>query len=331
MVAGIAFTAAMAAQQNGSVTGTVICGDTNAPARRAFVSLQPAQADRNPFPMPGDMLGARTDGEGAFTIADVKPGEYYVLAQYAGYISGRDYLFPGPFSAEVSGRHDPLPGFVRRVKVAAGSSMNVTVRLQRGGSISGRVTYSDGAPVANVGLTPKLKLSSGEFAHIPGGGAAQSDSAGNYRIDGLPDGSYVVLGGILGEMVTVAGGARLGGSGRIFFAGDGMRASKARLAVVAGAAEQSGVDLVIPVEGRRVRGSVVTPDGHRVSNGLVRLCPTGEPGFSLATPIDADGFFEFADLPRDTYTLRLEKGPPIEIRVADADVLDVKIPAGPVR
>jgi hypothetical protein len=80
-----------------------------------------------------------------------------------------------------------LPSFVQRVSIASGKTEHVEIHLKRGGSISGTVTYSDGAPVANVALTPKVKLSDGKFADSSTG-AFHPDSVGHYRIGGLADG-----------------------------------------------------------------------------------------------------------------------------------------------
>ena len=286
----------------------VLCDDTEGPARRANVYLQaPIDPKLRAFP-PGEAFGAATDLDGAFTISNVPPGEYYVIAVYPGYISAREYVYPGAMSPEMNGRQEPLPPFVQRVRVVSGQTERVDIHLKRGGSISGIVTYSDGTPVPYVALTPKVKLSSGALADALGG-ASHADSAGHYRIDGLPDGSYAVLGGIdPGMMVPVFGGHQVGGSGRIIFAGGGMRPSKARIITVSAPEESTGVDIMVPLTGvHDVSGIVTAPDGHRLNHGLVRLFPTGERRFSLAAPLLADGSFSFHRLPPDKYTLSVEE------------------------
>lgn len=79
---------------SGSVSGTVLCDDTHGPARSAYVSLQvPMRRDAR-FVAPQETFGGTTDTNGVFTIANVTPGEYYVMVFFPGYISARDYVFP---------------------------------------------------------------------------------------------------------------------------------------------------------------------------------------------------------------------------------------------
>jgi hypothetical protein len=211
---------------------------------------------------------------------------------------------PGSFSlpGEVYGSTTEMDG----VKIVQGGQATITIQLKRGASITGSVTYSDNTPVPNLALTPKLKLANGEFADM-GVGASHTDSAGHYRIDGLPDGAYVLLGGIEGPMVPVFGGDKLGGSGLIVFSGNGMRPSKARVVSVKAPNEYAGVDIAIPLVGvHEVSGRVTGTDGHRLNHGTVRLYPTGEPRFSLSTPVQADGTFRFNRIPQDAYTVLLE-------------------------
>ena len=344
LLAGTSATAQAAA--GGSVTGMVVCDDTRGPARSAYVYLQAPISRKARFVAPQEAFGGTTDADGAFTISNVTPGEYYVIVFFPGYISARDYLFPGAISADIQGT---LPSFVKRVSVVAGATEHVEIDLKRGGSISGTVTYSDGAPVPYVALTPKLKSKQGDFADLIGNGASHTDSLGHYRIDGLPDGSYVVLGGIEGAMVPVFGGDQIGGSGSMIFAGGGMRPSKARVVAVSGAKEYTGVNITIPLSGvHEVSGAVAAEDGHRLNHGLVRLFPAGEPRFSLATPVEADGTFHFHRIPRDRYTIRVEDASDwknsggvrtlvqkygstsVDVDVAEGDVSGVLLTADPI-
>lgn len=342
----------------GSVSGTVLCNDTHGPARRASVYLQSVTAYRpGTFSPPGEVFGSTTEMDGSFVVSSVAPGEYYVIVVYPGYISAREYVFPGALSPEVNRRTDPAPSFVQRVKIVQGGQANVTIQLERGASITGSVTYSDGTLVPYLALTPKLKLANGEFADMMVG-ASHTDSSGYYRIDGMPDGDYVLLGGIEGPMVPVFGGEKLGGSGLIVFSGGGMRPTKARVVAVKAPHEYAGVDIAIPLAGvHEVNGSVTGPDGHRLNHGTVLLYPTGEPRFFLATPVKADGTFNFSRIPQDSYTVLLQDGTDlvltpkndgvvpyqertvvqkyqsasVVVNVADVDLTDVTLVASPVR
>ncbi len=189
------------------------------------------------------------------------------------------------------------------VAIVSGESKRVEIHLKRGGSISGSVTTSDGTPVPYVALTSKVKLSNGTFTDL--GAASHTDGAGHYRIDELPDASYIILGAMEGGTVPVFGGAGIGGSGLMIFAGGGMRPTKARVVTVTAPNEYEGVDIMIPLTGTHsVSGDVKASDGHRIDHALIRLYPTREPRFSLATPLPSMGPSAFSELPRQLHAPR---------------------------
>ncbi len=102
----ITFTIAIPAQQkltNRSegttvVSGRVFCIDTNAPARKASVVLVPVDAveglgtgRKKQVDFGGNAVETLLDG--SFTIPNVPPGVYYVMASAPGYISPLAPLF----------------------------------------------------------------------------------------------------------------------------------------------------------------------------------------------------------------------------------------------
>lgn len=307
----------------GSVKGKVLCEDTQGPARRAYISLRvPIKPGGY---MPSGRFGAQADLDGSFTISNVTPGEYYVVAVYPGYINANEYIFPNPLSPELSGSREPLPPFVQRITVASGDTVNTEIRLKKGGSISGSLTYSDGAPIPNVALNAVVKMNNGTFERF--GGAAHSDGAGRYRIDGLPDGSYAVFGALDTDVLTT-------------FAGGGARATKGRLIVVTSPNETEGVNITIPLTGgHEIAGTVSALDGNRANHTLVRLYPTGEPFLSLATLLAADGTFSFHRVPPDSYTVKCcfdqyTLAPTgtgtADVIMADADLANVSVTVSPI-
>jgi len=86
-----------------------------------------------------------------------------------------------------------------------------------------------------------------------------------------------------------------------------MRPSKARVIDVEAPREYTGVDITLPLVGvHEVSGSITGPDGHRLNHGQVRLYPTGEPRFSLATPLQGNGTFVFHRILPDSYTVSID-------------------------
>jgi hypothetical protein len=194
----------------GCVTGLVHLANTGKAAVGVTVSLLPPEMAGHPAidpnggefivkdqPRRGD-FHATVDPLGVFEIKNVVPGDYFVLTYAPGYISQDDYIFPGALAPELRGSSGLLPAFVQRIHVAAGGVVPVDLRLERGGSIEGTIKLGDGLPAhtgapasGEVAVSVEMKTKDGKF--IRSGGAAHTDSAGHYRIEGLAPASYVVL------------------------------------------------------------------------------------------------------------------------------------------
>ena len=122
-----------------------------------------------------------------------------------------------------------------------------------------------------------------------------------------------------------------------------MRPTKARVIAVTAPNTYEGVDITIPLTGTHsVSGDVKASDGHRVNDALIRLYPTGEPRFSLATPLAVDGTFSFQRVPPDSYTVHVEEyedrsfakslgNGSVDIKVADMDLPNVSLTVSPSR
>jgi hypothetical protein len=170
-----------------TVTGTVYCGDSGAPARFAKVLLKStepnhagddfmknlqenlqkmaAQSGEPAKPLSDeqkkamaaatkgmnqalDMVNASTVGlDGKFSFAGVKPGTYYVHAIYPGYIDPYSQLSDEDFAST-----DPAirarVSQIPTVAVTGTDSAHVDLRLDRGAAFSGRIVYDDGSPAS---------------------------------------------------------------------------------------------------------------------------------------------------------------------------------------
>jgi hypothetical protein len=170
-----------------TVTGTVYCGDSGAPARFAKVllkSVEPSHAGDDfmknlqenlqkltglsgepPKPLSDeqkkamaaatkgmnqalDMVNASTVGiDGKFSFAGVKPGTYYVHAIYPGYIDPYSQFSDDDFTST-----DPAVrarvALIPTVTVTGTDSAHADLRLDRGAALSGRIAYDDGSPAS---------------------------------------------------------------------------------------------------------------------------------------------------------------------------------------
>ncbi|MGA2040047.1 MAG: carboxypeptidase-like regulatory domain-containing protein [Bryobacteraceae bacterium] len=163
----------------GSIEGQVVDAKTNAPVRKAAVSLQGGM----PFARPGQPLSnsgplrAETDAKGNFAFRGVEPGNYRLSGQHEGYVA---IPYQGyPTVSVVLGRGQDLKG--------------VIVKLTPQAVITGKVLDEDGEAVqgAQVATIQRDGRQRGGSGWNPMGNG-QTNDLGEYRIAGLTPGSYVV-------------------------------------------------------------------------------------------------------------------------------------------
>ena len=186
--------AAVATNPAGRITGQVVAADTGATIRRATVTVEGGTPARSPvgaglvataqlnvagsgtMTMPAGMARCEvmTDEAGRFECGSLPAGRFavYVLAT-------------GPFLRSQS----------RFLELADGATASVTIRLERGGSITGRVLDDAGEPVTMAQVVAGERQSvNGVVRLVPSGSAprATTNDLGEYRVFGLPPGEFIV-------------------------------------------------------------------------------------------------------------------------------------------
>lgn len=151
--------------------------DPNQPMRRVAVSVQAGEID-----LPRTAV---TDEQGRATIA-VPAGNYFVVASKPGYV--RTF-----YGSKTPGRG---PGIA--VAVVPGKPVpEISLRLLRGGVISGTIRSAGGKPVPNLRVqaasSTNLRLADLMAAGEAILNTATTDDRGMYRIYGLPPGTYTVV------------------------------------------------------------------------------------------------------------------------------------------
>src|ERR1700743_1833885 len=160
----------------GTVSGVVRCSDTQRPARFATVILTPVPDDKPAVKPMSDkdaeadpvaalqqvstrmggmtMLQGQSGLDGAYTIANVPPGDYYVSSTEPGYVSSLAAArAAAPPGAEGKAEY---PG-VTMVHVEANHTAHGDLTLDRGAAVMGTVSFDDGAP-AGKGLVMIEKI-----------------------------------------------------------------------------------------------------------------------------------------------------------------------------
>lgn len=271
-----------------AIKGQVIDAHTGAPVRRAVVAASAGSQRRT----------AVSDADGRFELRDLAAGRHYLTGSKSGYLA--DVVFrriAPPLVVEVADRQ---------------TADNVTVRMWRGGVISGRVLDEFGDPVIGIEVQPlQLQYAGGRRQLVAAGtgmGSARTDDLGAFRLYGLPPGTYYVSARpMLWEQInrdTPPDGA---GAVPTFYPGTGDPSQAQRITVTAGK-ETGGVHVTL-LSGRlaRVRGFAFRANGEPLAGRAVTVqqrffnTSIGTSGGSVA----ADGSFEVRGLAPGTYSLRV--------------------------
>jgi hypothetical protein len=158
----------------GTIRGRVTAADTGKPLRRASVTIVPASD-------PGGRMTAATNSQGLFEAKNVPPGSYYVSVARGGFL-GLQY-----------GQRRPRERGVT-VDVRPGATVDkIDIALPRGGVMAGRITDELGEPYPGVAVSAVgTRYNLGKRVPEPAGNAT-TDDLGQFRIAGLPPGSYYVV------------------------------------------------------------------------------------------------------------------------------------------
>lgn len=324
----------------GTVTGQVMCADTNLPARFALVTLEP---------MPGDgaksqakntttqmNATAKTDLDGRFVMEKVHPGQYYVVGFLAGYLNplmryGEEQL--RKMSPETRTK---LTKELTIVNVEAGQGAVVMLRLEHASEVSGTISYDDGSPAIGLEVNLLRKTTGGELdelntAMLAGMGLTGfrsiTDDRGQYRIFGAPSGEYAVRATLPMDKVEMSGLLSGGISYSInngpdklnMYSGSKFRKKDAATVKVGEGEVVGGVDITVPVASlHTIQGTVTAKrDGHLLNYGKVELRFADDAAEDAETvrsvEIAKDGSFAIISVPEGNYLLRTAGGADTEI------------------
>jgi protocatechuate 3,4-dioxygenase beta subunit len=309
----------------GTIRGVVTTDeDRPRPLRRARVTVMGRGID-----IPRTVI---TADDGIFVVDRLPPGRYTVDAAKEAYVSANH--------SASRARPAGTP-----VAVQAGESQSVTLRLRRGGVITGVVTDVDGLPAQGITVTalaPRLIAISGERRLGPPSGAVASptDDRGMYRIYGLPPGDYLIaaqtqqrtvgLGAI--ELRTMSGGTvnpRPVALAQVFHPG-GTDVARATRVTVAAGEERAGIDVALQyVALASVSGLVPVTPG--MTPPVVLMSRLGEIAGIESTRTartEPDGRFTFTSVPPGSYMLLARSVGASPLTTSGSPQI---VPAGPVQ
>ncbi len=167
----IAFAVTLAAQSpTARVSGRVLRSDTGEPLSKAIVSLFPQDQTSEP----AGERAVRTGLDGAFVFSDLPLGSYAIEAERSGFVL--DY-------SKSRSLHFTL--------AAAQNLTQLEIRMSPSAIVAGAVIDEDSEPVPGlVVVALKLGYLAGGMRQANQVANTTTDDRGNFRIAGLPPGSY---------------------------------------------------------------------------------------------------------------------------------------------
>jgi protocatechuate 3,4-dioxygenase beta subunit len=274
----------------GVLRGVVVAADSGTALRRARVTLN----------APGlrETRAVTTDLQGRWEFKNLPAGRFTVAASKPQYVT-----------LEYGQRIPTEVG--RPIELSAGQVIErIEFRLPRGSVIAGRIVDDLGEPAASIRLQAfRLQYVNGQRRLGPMGGFAVTDDLGQYRLAGLPPGTYYV-----GSAATIWGGGApedVGISfGDTYYPGT-LSPNEARAVTVRLGQERLNVDfglqtvrlaslsgVVIDSEGRPVANSSLTLMQQRQSATVMTIVSTS----GVATTA-ADGRFTVPNVAPGEYSL----------------------------
>ncbi|MCA1629765.1 MAG: carboxypeptidase-like regulatory domain-containing protein [Acidobacteria bacterium] len=316
-----------------TVRGRAVFEGTGRPARRARVMLLEERA----APNAGTSSTGLTNARGEFEVRRVKAGRYLVAVAAPGALTPYSFITPGESTSATPDFAEARKYFDEVVVDGVGDA-EVSVKARRGGAISGRVTYEDGAPAVSATVV-LYRRKAGQFVRMAAAG--QADDRGVYRFTSLAPGEYcvgvsepVVHGGEgTDEALAKANAVAYGGGGSListFYPAATTLGASTPLRVEAGQ-ERDGVDIaVIERELHTLSGVVRARTGNKpVAGAHVNIsakdAPPGVAGYAAVLPdakTDEHGRWFLKEIPDGDYVITIDPS-------ADMDATEVLTPAQP--
>jgi len=310
----------------GTVEGYIRCEDIGVPARLAIVNLIPLaeylkKDDKKDYRSEKEE-GTYTDFDGYYFFSTVHPGTYVLDVDLAGYSRDQQLVVGNVKNFALTSQRELLTTFPQ-VTVKSGAGSRLDVAINRGGAITGRITFDSGGPLigANVMATMvstnlldqcnQNHSDAATLSHCYYAVTAVSDDRGVYRFAGLPQGKYRISVRLI-ETSVIPGMKikRVGDSDLTVFAPEALTEATAQVIEVNHGDEITGVDITIPLRMLYSIGGVVTLRGEPLQGANVYIYSKQEdwnPGeFPFSTTTLADGSYRIDLMPMGTYFVRAE-------------------------
>jgi hypothetical protein len=296
----------------GSIEGVVTDHVTGKPVAQAqvagtrlpdpeVVTDQAPANDTASFVQSVEIAPVMSDANGRFVIRDLNPGNYFLRASAEGYAQEDYRLLSGAVSAEVN--------------LSSGQAVkDALFRLVPGGTISGRITGTNGEPLVNIEVTILHRRYHPDGRQtLEVSGRATTNDRGEYRIFWITPGAYYLRVASTNRPipgVPFNGATAKNKYPRTFYPVTTDIATATTIDIPP-AVELTGLDFrLTPQDTYRIRGRVVDPySPDAIPPASVWITPRdGVPDTesSDVTINHADGTFEARDVPSGSYLMRAQ-------------------------
>jgi hypothetical protein len=312
----------------GSVQGHISCSDGGIPATNAAVTLVSVASMEGQKVSVGS-LNSSTDFKGDYVFRGVPPGDYVLLIRHAGYVDDLGNVWQN-FSHYKPEKQKKLLEDIPIITVANGST-HFDMVIRRGGAISGRVTFDNGAPVARASVLVSQVLKDLTRSDAQTDAAEMwnlrttTDDRGRFRIAGLPKGDYRI--GVSAHRVN----SNTAGS-FIVFAPNTFKENEAKLIAIDEGDELDDADITVPLNSLHSIGGAITRGGAPFPRVQLTIQRQGENG-TRDTEVNSDGTYRVDLLLPGTYVIQAKYTLPggvaatrsIIVTMSDSDVLDANL------
>ena len=266
-----------------------------------------------------------TDDDGRFAFEQLVAGDYRLVAGKSGYV--------------ISDEGNLGPNEEVRFSLKAGETRNpVNVALARTSAIVGRVVDEFGDPIEDASVNAlKIQYQAGRLHLTNSTEARSTDDLGRYRIYGLQPGRYLIT-AAAGQVTAYQQGVDRSGYALTYFPGTS-NPGEGQWLTVSRSQDLASIDVALtPTPTARITGRVLTSNGGPFG-GSLWLSPSYRSG-ALVTPSlgarrEADGRFEFPNVPPGDYVVQADEGKQDTgqegefaaqfLTVNGADLLDVRM------
>lgn len=284
-----------------SISGQVLSAATGEPLRKASVTLSRLDAQQSAPRV------KEVDASGGFLFEELEAGRYYLSASRNGYTTQT-------YGAKRPGGRTGNP-----ITLAARQEMkDLRISLTPHGVVMGRIVDEDGEPRAGVPVSAIKSSWQGNRRQMAPYANATTNDLGEYRLYGVPPGSYWIQAARPRDFSLSAPEASFSARPELdyvttYYPGT-IDASTAAPVTVSSGLELRGIDIkMAKARVVRVRGTVVQSGGGAAMRSFLMMMPKDR-GWNAslemrqAMVIDAKGSFEFRGVTAGQYIIMANFG-----------------------